>query len=75
MDPFFGVGILAFFLYFVLIFAVVAAWLQGLILACRANIILGIICFLLHAPLVLFGVIYWIFGYNIPQAIMDVLRK
>lgn len=74
MDPFLGAGVVVL-LYVVLLVAVIAAWFQGLILAFRANVILGVVCFLLHAPLVLIGVIYWLFGFNIPQALMDALRK
>lgn len=75
MDPIAGVGILLFMFYAVLIVGVIAAWFQGLILAFRANVILGIVCFLFHAPLILIGIIYWLFGYNIPQALMDALRR
>lgn len=74
MDPFLGAGVIAL-LYVVLLVAVIAAWFQGLILAFRANVILGVICFLLHAPLVLIGVVYWLFGFNIPQALMEALGK
>jgi hypothetical protein len=74
MDPFLGAGAIVL-LYVVLLVAVIAAWFQGLILTFRANVILGVVCLLLHAPLVLIGVIYWLFDFNIPQALMDALRK
>jgi len=75
MDPILGAGALIILLYAAIFVAVIAAWFQGLILAFRANVILGIVCFLLHAPLVLIGVVYWMFGFDIPKALMEALRN
>jgi hypothetical protein len=75
MEAIFAAGLLVTLAYFVLIIVLLVAWVQGLILAFRANIFLGIRCLLLHIPLVLIGLIYWIFGCDIPAAVVRALRN
>jgi hypothetical protein len=66
---------LATLAYFLLIIVLLVAWVQGLILAFRANIFLGILCLLLQVPLVPIGLIYWIFDCDIPAAVVRALRN
>lgn len=73
-------GLVAVFAILWMLFIVVvglvsfAAWLHGLILAFRASIIFGIICFLVHVPFVVFGVVYWITGIDLAKEIVDWFR-
>mgnify|MGYP003442707318 CR=1 FL=1 len=75
MEALFAAGAFAALLYIMLTVVVLAAWVHALILAFRANIFLGILCLLVQVPLVLIGVIYWIFGFDIPAALVRALRS
>jgi hypothetical protein len=75
MEAIFAAGLLVTLAYFVLIIVLLVAWAQGLILAFRANIFLGILCLLLQVPLVPIGLIYWIFDCDIPAALVRALRN
>ena len=75
MEALFAAGAFAALLYIMLTVVVLPAWIHGLILAFRANIFLGILCLLVQVPLVLIGVIYWIFGFDIPAALVRALRS
>ncbi|MBP9093197.1 hypothetical protein KBI23_19395 [bacterium] len=75
MEAIFAAGLLATLATFVLIIVLLVAWVQGLVLAFRAHILLGILCLLVQVPLVLIGVIYWIFGFDIPAALVRALRS
>lgn len=75
MEAIFAAGLLVTLAYFALIIVLLVAWVQGLILAFRANIILGILCLLVQVPLLPIGLIYWIFGFDIPAALMRALRN
>ncbi|CAN5323891.1 hypothetical protein BH11CYA1_BH11CYA1_15520 [soil metagenome] len=75
MEALFAAGALAALFYIVLLVVVLAAWIHGLVLAFRANIFLGILCLLVQVPLVLIGLIYWIFGLDIPAALVRALRN
>ena len=75
MEAIFAAGLLATLAAFVLVIVLLVAWVQGLILAFRANIFLGILCLLIQVPLVLIGLIYWIFGFDIPGALVRALRS
>jgi hypothetical protein len=75
MEAIFAAGLLVTLAYFLLIIVLLVAWVQGLILAFRANIFLGILCLLLQVPLVPIGIIYWIFDFDIPSALVSALRN
>ena len=75
MEALFAAGALAALLYIVLLVVFVAAWIHGLVLAFRANIFLGILCLFTQVPLVLIGLIYWIFGFDIPGALVRAMRN
>ena len=61
---------------FVLLLVVVcaAAWLQGLILAFKANVILGIVCLFLEPSYIIFGVVYWFTRVNLAEKIMGLFE-
>lgn len=74
-----AVGLL-FSLFLVVLLGLVAlgailAALQGLALAFEADPIVGWLSIALVFPVVLFGVIYWVSGNNLPQKFMDDLRE
>ena len=75
MEALFAAGLLAGLFYLALIVVLMAAWVHGLILAFRAHIALGILCLLVQVPLVLIGLIYWIFGFDIPGALVRAMRN
>ncbi|MBS1995935.1 MAG: hypothetical protein JSS86_06475 [Cyanobacteria bacterium SZAS LIN-2] len=62
-------------LYLVLILALFAFWLYGLILTVRASLILTLLCLLLHVPFIVFGAVKFGFGVDLPRAIVDALRN
>jgi hypothetical protein len=79
MEAIFAAGLLVTLVYLVLsivlIIFLLVAWVQGLVLAFRANIFLGIVCLLVQVPLVPIGIIYWIFDFDIPSALVSALRN
>lgn len=51
----------------------IAAWVQGLILAFSASILLGVICIFIEVPFLVFGIVYWITGIDLAQRIVESL--
>lgn len=51
--------------------ALIVAWVYGLILAFRAHIILGIVCFFIEPAYVIFAVVKWLTGDDLAQKIVD----
>ena len=57
-------------MYCLLVLLVISFWFVGLWRAFRAHPILGVICFLIQAPLAIFGAIYVLFQYDIAEEIV-----
>jgi hypothetical protein len=51
----------------------IAGWVQGIVLAFSASIVLGIVCIFLEVPFVVFGLAYWVTGVDLAQRIVDAL--
>jgi hypothetical protein len=62
-------------LMLVLFVALFAFWLYGLVLSLRASLILTLVCFLVHVPFIVFGLLKWAFGVDLPREIVDALRR
>jgi hypothetical protein len=75
MDPILGLGFFALVSYVFLAIFILGAWLQGLVLAFRAHFVIGIICLIFHVPLVLIGVLYWFFDFDLPAALVRAMRS
>lgn len=72
------VAVLIFLLYafaFVFAIACIAAWFHGLILAFRAHVILGIVCFFLEPAYVVFGFVKWFTKVDLAQMIVEKLSE
>lgn len=57
-------------MYCLFVLLVIYCWFVGLWRAFRAHPILGVICFLIQAPLAIFGAIYVLFQYDIAEEIV-----
>ncbi|MBP6743918.1 hypothetical protein KA344_01745 [bacterium] len=57
-------------MYCLFVLLVIYFWFVGLWRAFRAHPILGVICFLIQAPLAIFGAIYVLFQYDIAEEIV-----
>lgn len=64
-------ALLIFVVYALLIVVTVVAWFQGLILAFRASVILGIICFFIAPSYLIFGLVKWFAKVDLAQLIVD----
>lgn len=51
----------------------IAGWVQGIVLAFSASILLGIVCIFLEVPFLVFGLAYWVTGVDLAQRIVDAL--
>jgi len=69
-----GASILGVF-YIVLLVALLALWLYGIVLSVRASLILTLLCLIVHVPFIVFGLIKFGFGVDLPRAIVDALRN
>lgn len=54
-----------------LIVFVAAAWIQGIVLAFSASVVLGIVCIFLEVPFPVFAFVYWATGVNLAQRIVE----
>lgn len=66
-----AVGLVRLTLWLVLI----AAWIQGIVLAFSASILLGIICLFIEVPFPIFALAYWFTGTDLAQKIVDALPQ
>ncbi|MBP9090535.1 hypothetical protein KBI23_05855 [bacterium] len=57
-------------MYCIIVLLVVYFWFVGLWRAFLAHPILGVICFMIQAPLAIFGAIYVLFNYDIAEEIV-----
>lgn len=57
-------------IYFAIVILLIYFWFVGLWRAFRAHPIMGVLCFLLQAPLAIFGAIYVLFNYDIAEEIV-----
>lgn len=60
-------------LWLVLAVVGIAAWVQGIILAFSASVLLGIICIFIEVPFPVFAIAYWVTGVDLAQKIVDAL--
>lgn len=68
------IAVLLFLLYaFAIVFAIacVVAWFYGLILAFRAHVILGIICFFIEPSYIIFAFVKWFTGIDLATMIVE----
>ncbi len=75
MEVIFAGGLMFAVFFIVLFCAALLAWFQGLLLTFRANVLLGIICLCLGVPFILIGLLYWIFDFDAPEALMRAIRS
>ena len=55
----------------VIVVAIFAAWIQGLVLSFKANPVLGIICIFIPIAGVVVGAAKWITGENLAKHVAD----
>jgi len=70
-----GIAILVFIFYAALIIGCLAATIHGLVLAFRASIILGIICFFISPAYLIFGLVKWFAGVDLAQLIVERFKE
>lgn len=69
------IAILVFVLYAALIVGCLAATIHGLVLAFRASIVLGIICFFISPAYLIFGLVKWFAGVDLAQLIVERFKE
>ena len=73
MFTFFGATLVGMIALFLAIFVIIC-WVYGLVLSLRASLLLTLLCFLVHVPFVIFGLVKWGFGVDLPSEIVAALR-
>lgn len=68
-------AILVFVCYAALIVGCLAATIHGLVLAFRASIVLGIICFFISPAYLIFGLVKWFAGVDLAQLIVERFKE
>ena len=53
----------------------VIAWIQGIVLAFSASVLLGIICIFVEVPFPLFAIVYWLTGTDLARLIVEALPQ
>lgn len=66
MKVIFGAGIF----YLLLVITAAVAWIQGIVLAFKASVVLGIICIFVELPFPIFALVYWFTGVDLAQRIV-----
>lgn len=67
--------VLVFLFYAAVILGCLAATIHGLVLAFRASIILGIICFFISPAYLIFGLVKWLAGVDLAQLIVERFKE